>query len=367
MSSKRLPGKRQPIQPLFRSVPEGGGTSSPGSTLYIGDKAPTEAVISLIQYDQNEATFVTPEYEEEIFAMLEDGMVNWININGLGNQELVKRLGNVFRLDSLSIEDIFNTKHRPKVEDFGHYLLVITKMLSYKADGTIEYEHVALILTPNAVLTFQETPGDCFGPVRERIRTGTGRIRRLNTGYLAYAILDVIVDNYFVLLEALGDRIEEFETSSISSRVSPGFMAGLQDIKSDLNKLRRIVWPVRDSVSDLLHSESVLFDAGIMPYLRDLQENSVQVIEALENYRETVSGIQEVYLASVSNRMNEVMKVLTIISTIFIPLTFIAGVYGMNFRYMPELEQTWAYPAVWGLMLLVVIGMLVYFKRKKWI
>jgi len=367
MSSRRQPRVRTPIQPLFRSVPEGGGTSIPGSPVYIGDRAPSDAVISLIQYDQSEASFVTPDHLEEVLAMLEEGMVNWININGLADQELVKRLGGFFRLDSLTIEDILNTEHRPKVEDFGHYLLVITKMLNHRADGSIEYEQVGMVLTRNAVLTFQENPGDCFGAVRERIRAGTGRIRRLGAGYLAYALIDVIVDNYFVLLEKLGDRLEDFETASASARTAADFMTGLQDIKGDLNRLRRTVWPVRDSIGVLLHSESELFDPGIDPYLRDLQENSVQVIEALESYRETVSGIQEVYLASVSNRMNEVMKVLTIISTIFIPLTFIAGVYGMNFRYMPELEQAWAYPAVWGLMGLIVIGMLVYFKRKKWI
>jgi magnesium transporter len=367
MSYRRQPRTRKPIKPLFRSIPEGGGTSSPGSTNYIGDKAPVDAVMSLIQYDQNEASFVTPDHEEEMIAMLEDGMVNWININGLGNQSLIKHLGVIFKLDSLTLEDIFNTKHRPKVEDFGHYVLVITKMLNYRADGVIEYEHVALVLTSNAVLTFQENPGDCFGPVRERIRTGTGRIRRLKSGYLAYALIDVIVDNYFSLLEVLGDRIEEFESSSIFSRTTNNFMSSLQDIKSDLNKLRRIVWPVRDSIGELLHSESELFDPDLGPFLRDLQENSIQVLEALESYRETVSGIQEVYLASVSNRMNEVIKVLTIISTIFMPLTFIAGVYGMNFRYMPELQQRWAYPSVLGLMGFLFLGMLYYFKRKKWI
>ena len=367
MSSRRQPRTHKHIQPLFRSVPEGGGSTSPGSTLYIGDKAPADAVMSLIQYDQQESIFITPDYEEEIVAMLEEDMVNWININGLGNQELIKRLGSVFKLDSLTIEDIFNTKHRPKVEDFGHYLLVITKMLNHRRDGTIEYEQVALVLTRNAVLTFQENPGDCFGPVRERIRSGTGRIRRLGTSYLAYALLDVIIDNYFVLLEVLGDRIEEFESTSIANLTPSGFMADLQEVKSDLNKLRRIVWPVRDSINELLHSESELFEPTLDPFLRDLQENSVQVLEALESYRETVSGIQEVYLASVSNRMNEVMKVLTIISTIFIPLTFIAGVYGMNFRYMPELGQPWAYPVVLGLMGLIFLGMLLFFRKKKWI
>lgn len=367
MSSRRQTRTRKPIQPLFRSVPEGGGTSIPGSPVYIGDRAPSDAVLSLIQYNQNEVSFVTPDHLEEVLAMLEEGMVNWINVNGLGDQDLIKRLGGFFRLDPLTIEDILNTEHRPKVEDFGHYLLVITKMLNHRADGSIEYEQVSMVLTHNAVLTFQEVPGDCFGAVRERIRAGTGRIRRLGAGYLAYALIDVIVDNYFILLEKLGDRLEDFETASASARAAADFMSSLQDIKSDINRLRRTVWPVRDSIAVLLHSESELFDPGIDPYLRDLQENSVQVIEALESYRETVSGIQEVYLASVSNRMNEVMKLLTIISTIFIPLTFIAGVYGMNFRNMPELEQAWAYPAVLGLMALIFFAMVLYFKRKKWI
>jgi len=364
-SSKRAKTKRR-IEPLYRSVTPGSAGSIPGSPVYIGDKAPTEAAFSLIQYSQDEISFVTPEHIEEVLAMLEDGMVNWINVNGLADQDAIKRLGGYFRLDPLSVEDILNTEHRPKLEDFGRYLLIITKMMTRRPDDTIEYEQVSLVLTANAVITIQESPGDCLGPVRERLRTGVGRLRRMGPSFLAYALIDVIIDHYFSLLEWLGNRLEEFEETSANARDAAGFMAGLQDVKADLNRFRRVLWPVRETVVTLAHSDSDLIEETLAPFLRDLQDNAIQVIEAIESYRETASGIQDVFLSSVSNRMNEVMKVLTIISTIFIPLTFIAGVYGMNFRHMPELEQAWAYPASLGLMGAIAIGMVVFFKRKKW-
>lgn len=366
MASKKRPGARRTIEPIFRSVSPGGAGSSPGSPIYIGDREPSEAILSLIQYNAEEISFITPESVEEVLAMLEDGSVNWININGLADQDALKRLGGFFRLDPLTVEDILNTEHRPKVEDFGHYLLIITKMLTRRADESIEYEQVSMVITRNAVITVQETPGDCFGPVRDRLRSGAGRLRRLDASYLAYALLDVIVDNYFSLLEWLGERLERYEELSASTKDSSVFMAGLQSIKSDLNRMRRTVWPVRETANALLRSGSNLLNDNLDPFLRDLQENTVQVLEALESYRETASGIQEVFLSSISNRMNEVMKVLTIISTIFIPLTFIAGVYGMNFRHMPELDQRWAYPAVWGLMGAIAVGMVVFFRKKRW-
>ncbi len=366
MSGIKHARTRRHIEPIFKSVPTGGTGSTPGSPIYIGDKVPTEAAFSLIQYDKEDISFVTPDHIEEVLAMLEDGMVNWVNINGLADQDAVKRICGFFKLDSLTIEDILNTEHRPKIEDFGRYLFIITKMLTRRPDDTIEYEQVSIILTSNAVLTIQESPGDCFGPIRERLRTGSGRLRRTGSSYLAYALMDIIIDNYFSLLEWLGNRLEDFEDSSASPRDSSGFMAGFQNVKADLNRFRRVVWPVRETIAELLHSESELLTEELHPFFRDLQENSVQVIEALESYRETAAGIQEVYLSSVSTRMNEVMKVLTIISTIFIPLTFIVGVYGMNFKYMPEIDLRWAYPAVWVLMVLIALGMIVFFKRKKW-
>jgi len=366
MGGSKRAKPRQRIEPIFKSVPAGSFGSIPGSPIYIGDKIPTEAAFSLIQYNQEEISVVTPENIEEVLAMLEDGMVNWVNINGLADQDAIKRLGGFFKLDSLTIEDILNTEHRPKIEDFGSYLLVITKMLTRRPDDTIEYEQVTIVLTANSVLTIQESPGDCFGPVRERLRTGVGRLRRSGPSFLAYGLLDVIIDHYFSLLEWLGNRLEDIESTSVSARDAGGFMSSLQEVKADLNRFRRVVWPVRETVVVLSHSDSALLEEALTPFLRDLHDNAVQVIEAIESYRETASGIQEVFLSSVSNRMNEVMKVLTIISTIFIPLTFIAGVYGMNFRFMPELDQRWAYPAVWGLMGSIAIGMIIYFKRKKW-
>ncbi|HAE23206.1 MAG TPA: magnesium and cobalt transport protein CorA [Spirochaetaceae bacterium] len=367
MSDKKRKKGRRPIEPIFKSVNTGHTGLSVETPVYIGDKVPTEAAFSLIQYDQAQLSFVTPEHIEEVLAMLEEGMVNWINVNGLGDQDAIKRLGGYFKLDPLTVEDILNTEHRPKVEDFGHYLLIITKMLTRRPDDTIEYEQVSFILTRNAVITVQETPGDCFDPVRDRLHAGIGKLRRLGGSYLAYALLDVIVDNYFSLLEWLGDRLEAFEEWSVSSRDSRDFMAGLQAVKSEMNRMRRVVWPVRETANSLLRSDSELLDERLDPYLRDLQENTIQVIEALESYRETASGIREVFLSSLSSRMNEVMKVLTIISTIFIPLTFIAGVYGMNFRSMPELDQRWGYPAVWALMVAIALGMIAFFKRNKWI
>lgn len=335
--------------------------------VFIGELPPSEAVYSLIQYDKQDVAIVTSDSLEEMLSMLESGMVNWININGLGDQDAIKRLCRYFKVDALTVEDLLNIAHRPKVEDFGHYLLVITKMLSLRPDGSIEYEQVSFILTANTIISVQETPGDCFDPVRNRLKTETSKLRKFGSAYLLYALLDVIVDNYFSILESMGANMERLETLSMTVREASTFMAELQGVKSTLNRIRRILWAVRETVSALLHSDSDLLDDGLMPYLRDLSENIVQVLEALESYRETASGIQEVHLSSLSNRMNEVMKVLTIISTLFIPLTFIVGVYGMNFKHMPELATKWGYPAIWGLMVLLVAGMLLYFKRRKWL
>ena len=363
-SSKTKPTRT--IEPIFKSVATGTAGSVPGTPIYIGDRTPVEATLSLIQYNAEQISFITPETLEEILAMQEEGMVNWVNVNGLADQDLVKRLCGYFRLEALTIEDILNTEHRPKAEDFGHYFFLITKMITRREDGVIEYEQVSTVITRYGVLTFQEVPGDCFGPVRDRLRTGVGRLRKLGSSYLAYALLDVIADNYFSVLEGLGDHLESKETAAAAVSAGNQFMVDLQGVKADLNRMRRTVWPVREAVGALLHSQSEILEEGLDPFLRDLYENTVQVLDSLEVYREAAASIQEVYLSSVSNRMNEVMKVLTVISTIFIPLTFIVGVYGMNFRYMPELERPWGYPAVWGLMGSIALGMMAYFKKKKW-
>ena len=366
MKDNRRKKSVRTIEPIFKSVSTENVGTSPGSPIYIGDRTPVEATLSLIQYNAEQISVITPESLEEILAMQEEGMVNWVNVNGLADQDLVKRLCGYFKLEALTIEDILNTEHRPKAEDFGHYFFLITKMITRRPDGTVEYEQVSIVITRFGVLTFQEIPGDCFGPVRERLRTGVGRLRRLGSSYLAYALLDVITDNYFSVLEWLGDQLETREETAAALSADNRFMVDLQGIKADLNRMRRTVWPVREAVGALLHSQSDILDDDLDPFLRDLYENSVQVLDSLEVYREAAASIQEVYLSSVSNRMNEVMKVLTVISTIFIPLTFIVGVYGMNFRFMPELEQPWSYPAIWGVMVSIALGMVVFFKKKKW-
>ncbi|HKL85453.1 MAG TPA: magnesium/cobalt transporter CorA [Treponemataceae bacterium] len=364
-NSKKI--TRRPITPIFRGVAENGETSAPGIPVYIGDRTPTESTYSLIQYNQKSIAVATPKTVEEVMAMFEPDMINWINVNGLASHADYKWLCAFFKLDPLTVEDMLNTEHRPKVEDFGHYIVVITKMLKKQEYKATEYEQISFILTKNAVLSFQEVQGDCLDPIRERLKTGTGRLRKQGSAYLLYGLLDVIVNNYYSILEDLGNRLEEFEEKSTQSEDSKYFMAGLQNIKTELNHMRRILWPVRDTINDLLHNESNLIPEEMEPNLRDLQENCIQVIEALESYRETASGIQEVFLSSVSVRMNEVMKVLTIISTIFIPLTFIVGVYGMNFIKMPELTSPWGYPITLGVMTFIAVGLIFYFKRKKWL
>jgi len=337
----------------------------PGTPIYIGDREPTQAKLSIYVFDEASWHLECPATVAALLDLIDPDKVNWINVNGLTGgavERLCERLG----VHPIAVADVLNTQHRPKVEQYDDYLFMITKMLSPREDGSVEYEQVSFIVKPHLVVTIQETPGDCFGLIRERIETGAGRVRRKDSAYLAYGLFDLIVDNYFSVVEGIGDRLERYELEAARPADATEFMTGLQGLKSELLRLRRAIWPVRDSVAVLMRLESSAIPPDLIPFLRDLHENLIQVIEALETYRENGASILEIYLSSVSNRMNEVMKVLTIISTIFIPLTFLAGVYGMNFHYMPELAQPWAYPALWAVMVAIAGGMILYFKRKHW-
>lgn len=364
---KKLPGPRPKMRPPFTSISAGTVGLPPGSPVYIGRRDPTQAVLSLLSFNEADYQEAYPESADALLGAVRPDRLTWINVNGLSGG-LVEELCAGLKVHPLVVEDILNVEHRPRVEAFDDYLFLITKMLSIHDDGFIEYEQVSFIITESIVVTFQETPGDCFGPIRQRLASGAGRIRRSGTDYLAYALLDVIVDNYFLVLERLGDSLDRLEIGATDPNpaVSGQFVADLQEAKAELLKLRRVLWPVRDSVSALGRLEGRFLGSDLQPFLRDLQENMVQAVEAVETYREHAASIHEVHLASMSNRMNEVMKVLTIISTIFIPLTFLAGVYGMNFRHMPELELPWAYPLTLGCMALLGGLMVIYFKRKKW-
>lgn len=348
----------------FSGVSEETAGLPPGTARYIGDLEPTKATYSLYSYDEADAVMRIPEDINELVALIDPDVVNWINVNGLSGGA-VERLCALLGIHPLVIEDILTTEHRPKLENFDEYLFLITKMLAMHEDGSIEYEQVSFILKGKILISFQERPGDCLAPVRDRIMTGAGRLRRMGADYLLYALTDLIVDNYFIVLERLGDRLEHFD-ESISGEDEGAFLHGLQDMKRELARMRRVIWPVRDSISALSRTDSVQMGQALAPYLRDLYENTVQAIEALESYREHAASIIELHLTEVNTNMSRVMKVLTILSAIFIPITFIAGVYGMNFQHMPELAKTWGYPAALGLMATVVIVELAYFKIRKW-
>ncbi len=339
----------------------------PGTLVHIGEKRAGEIKITLIDYD--EVNFQEREIKmvEECFPFREKPTITWINVEGVHRVEVVGRLGHCFGLHPLVLEDILNTDQRPKMEIYGDYIYIVLKMLYGGINHPIEGEQVSLILGSNFVVSFQEgKEGDVFNPLRERIRSGKGLIRKMGSDHLAYSLIDTIVDNYFLILENLGEKIEILE-EELMVHPTTETLQEIQRFKNEMIFLRRVVWPLREVVSGLGRKESSLIKETTEIYLRDVYDHTIQVMDTIEVYREMLSGMLDIYLSSVSNRLNSVMKVLTIIATIFMPLTFIAGIYGMNFKYMPELEWRWGYPAVWLIVVIIGILMLIYFKRKKWL
>jgi magnesium transporter len=280
--------------------------------------------------------------------------------------DVIEKIGEQFGLHPLVLEDILHTGQRPKMDEFDDYISIITRMLSYNEEtNQVESEQFSLILGPNYVISFQERVGDIFNAVRERLRQKKGRLRTRGPDYLAYALIDAIVDHYFFVIEKIGEEIEFLEEELI---VDPGpeTLQTIHNLKRELIFLRKSVWPLREMISGLERGESPLIQDRTTIFLRDVYDHTIQIIDTIETYRDMVSGMLDVYLSSVSNRMNEVMKVLTVIATLFIPLTFIAGIYGMNFKFMPELEWHWGYPLVWAIMIVIGVLMLFYFKKNRW-
>jgi magnesium transporter len=291
--------------------------------------------------------------------------ITWVNIDGLHDIDVINKIGNQFNLHPLVLEDILNTQQRPKLDDMEDYLFVIAKMIYYNPeDDRGKFEQISFVLWKNLVLTFQEDIGDVFEPVRERLRKGKGRIRKMGADYLMYTLLDALVDSYYDVLEKVGDRVENLEDELINSP-EPDTLQVIHKMKRELVFLRRSVWPLREIIGSLERGESDLIDEKTLIYYRDVYDHTIQVIDTIETCRDIVSGMMDLFLSSVSNRMNEVMKMLTVIATIFIPLTFIAGIYGMNFEFMPELKWHWGYPVVWAGMIVIGIVMFFWFKRKK--
>ncbi|MCC6543065.1 MAG: magnesium/cobalt transporter CorA [Nitrospirae bacterium] len=340
---------------------------SPGTLVHIGEKSGRDVKITVIDYDETHLQEVEIKTIEQCFPFKDKDTVTWINVEGLHQSEIIQSLGDCFGLHPLVMEDILNTDQRPKADAYTDYLFIILKMLYNVKDSEIVSEQISLILKANFVISFQEgLEGDVFSPVRERIRAGKGRIRGMGADYLAYAMIDSIVDNYFTILEGVGERVEDLEEELVSS---PGkeTLHEIHKLKREIIFLRKAVWPLREVIGILARGDSPFIKNATVVYLRDVYDHTIQVIDIIETSRDMLSSMLDIYLSSISNRMNEIMKFLTIIGTIFIPLTFIVGIYGMNFEFMPEIKWRYGYFAVMAFMFSIGIIMLFYFKKKKWL
>ncbi|MFC1494731.1 magnesium/cobalt transporter CorA [Thermodesulfobacteriota bacterium] len=337
----------------------------PGTLVHVGEKKLENVRIRLTDYNEEEIDERELKSIDECFPYREKPGVTWVNIDGLHDLEVINSIGKQFNLHPLVLEDIVNTEQRPKMDDMDDYLFVVAKMIYYNAeDDNIKFEQISLILWKNFVLSFQEDMGDVFDPVRDRLRKGKGRIRKMGPDYLLYALLDALVDSYYSALEKIGERVEGLEGDLVANP-DPEILQVIHHLKRELVFLRRSIWPLREVVGRLERAESQLIDEKVVIFYRDVYDHTVQVIDTIETCRDIVSGMMDLFLSSVSNRMNEVMKILTVIATIFIPLTFIAGIYGMNFEFMPELKWHWGYPVALLSMVIIGILMLFWFKKKR--
>lgn len=337
----------------------------PGTMSYRGEKELQATHVDLINYSSSVHNISSSQKVEDGFNFNEKDTVTWINIHGLNKIEDIEKIGLHYHLHPLTLEDIVNTNHRPKMDEFDNYLFIIFKMLRLKEDQLI-YEHMSMVVGEGYVLTFQEADGDVFDGLRGRISDGKGRIRAMGSDYLMYAILDAVVDNYLTVLEAFGDKIEDLESSIFDEETNNSTPNHIQGLKREILKIRRSVVPLREVINRLEKTETSIIEVKTHNFLRDLYDHIVQVNENVELYREMIWNLMDMYMTIISNKMNEVMKVLTIIATIFIPLTFIAGIYGMNFDNMPELHYKYGYYVLWLVMIMIFIMMIIYFKRKKW-
>jgi magnesium transporter len=340
----------------------------PGSLVHIGTQRPDATQVDILEYDAGHLE------QRKLASLMQCTLpkpapcVTWINVEGVSQVEVLQHMGDCFKIHPLVLEDILATDQRPKAEEYEDYLYVVLKMLRLEeSTGQLQSEQLSLVLGANYLISFQEgLEGDVFEPVRVRLKSEKGRLRQAGPDYLLHALLDLIIDNYFLILEKLAERMETLEDELIDNP-TPETVQGIYHMKREMLYLHKAVWPLREVVGSLQRRDSDLIQDATVIYLRDLYDHTVQVVDTLETLRDMLSGMLDIYLSSVSNRLNEVMKVLTIIATIFMPLSFIVGLYGMNFKHMPELEWRYGYPAVLLLILAVVSSMLFYFRKKRWI
>jgi magnesium transporter len=346
--------------------------SLPGTIAILPQAKQPEIV--LIDYNQKEFTYLVNLTAAECAGYLDTESVSWVDISGLGDESTLKQLSQVFNLHPLVLEAVVNVPQRPKIEDYQDQLVIITQMaiLKEREEG-FWLEQVSFVVGKHYLLTVQEEPErDSFNPIRDRLQQNKGIIRQQGADYLAYALWDAIIDRYFPILEVYGERIEILE-AEVVRKPTERTLAKIHQIKRELLVLRRAIWPQRDAINSLIRDGNPLIDNDVLRYLKDCYDHTVQIIDTIETYRELASGLMDVYLSAVSNKMNEVMKLLTVISTIFIPLTFIAGVYGMNFNpdaspwNMPELNSYWGYPLCWAVMIAIALTLVSYFWRRGWL
>jgi magnesium transporter len=335
-------------------------------TLGINAKAPSdnEIILELIQYNEQDYGMQADIPVDELLKQLKPGHVNWINVDGLHDKTIINSLGEHFALHPLLIEDL-TSDQQPKAEEFDDYVFFTMKMLHSIKEGKIKYEQISFVLGKDYLLSFQETPGDFFGSFRERIKQGTGRIRKSRSDYLLYRLIDIIVDNYYTVFDEVGKQIETVEEDIYKKPTNQEFIQ-IQYIKKELIYLRKALYPLRDALSKLAKDESGFIEENNHRYFGDVHDHMVHLIDSLDTYKDLTSGLLDIHINTMNTRLNEVMKVLTMFSTIFMPLTFIVGIYGMNFEHMPEIHTFWGYPAVMIIMGITVFGMIRYFKYKKW-
>ena len=340
---------------------------SPGTLIYTGKKTEKQLHIESFDYTKDTIDERVLTNIEEAKSFKNSDSVTWINIDGLNSIDEIANIGKQYDLHPLVLEDIVNITQRPKIDEYDDYLFVVLKMLYYDKDETVVIEQVSLILGKNYVLSFQESEGDVFNTIRERLRLGNGRIRGLKSDYLLYALIDAVVDHYFVIIETLGNKIEDLETDLFAGNARDDINIEVQQLKREILKVRRAIFPLREIINRLEKGESPFIHKNTITYYRDIYDHLIQVSENIDIYREMIWSLMDMYMTTISNKMNEVMKVLTIMSSIFIPLTFLAGIYGMNFEYIPELQYRNGYFVLLGVMLILFIALLFYFKRKKWL
>jgi magnesium transporter len=341
--------------------------SAPGTLVHIGERKTETPRITILDYDDDQLNEKQLEHIEEAFPFKDSPTTTWLNIDGIHDIELIQKIGTHFNIHSLILEDIVNTGQRPKADDHEAYNYFVLKMLYLdEQNDEVRSEQVSLVLGQNFLISFQETEGDVFALVRDRIRKGKRRIRTHGCDYLAYALIDAVVDHYFIILETIGATIESLE-EDLLGEPTPETLQRIHELKRELIYTRKQVWPLREMINTVIRGELSMVREETIVFFKDVYDHTIQIVDTIESYRDILSGMLDLYLSTISNRMNEVMKVLTIIATIFIPITFVAGIYGMNFKSMPELEWKWGYVAVWCLIVGIALIMIGYFKRKKWL